>query len=725
MITKSFRLEDLERVKICIGYVGENEHTQVRIDCSSAFAEYPGATPALAVKPPRGGVYPAVIETEGNVVVWTVTNSDLLFRGEGEIQFSFTLGDVIKKTAVGKFDVHRSIITTANVPDPVAEWLVRATAAAAAAEAAAQHQPKIESEYWYVWDSDAEEYVSTGVKAKGDKGDPGTPGDPTTLIDDTSTALDKTWSAHELDGLKNALTSVENTLDGVLTTSENFFDGTFVNNEQVATSTGAFIAGNGAMRTGYIAITSGVVTVGIQKNSVEDNKIIRCFCFYNAQKGKVESGFGMNYTVYTADDMKYQQITVPQNAVYFAFDASMSHYENDNFYVSQEPYPDGYVPYSSTKNKVKPTSIKVDKHLSQSGLPADAKVVGDKFTKAENAITAMRGGNLTTVKAASLAAGEGLYSVRSSIIRNKTLIFNAKVTGSDWSLVLAHGVVDNSYDSSGASGGYLVTPTTATIWVNGNNGESGTLGTAWTHGLTITDRLTVIISVDNEQKQTITLMSESGFATKSYTAQFNGRKGKVYAKAITGTFTNAELSFGCSDLEKPVWIFGDSYVSLVEERYPYWLQQAHFDNCLINSYAGEATPNAILDFRSLITMATPKYIVWGLGMNDHDTSSAVNADWMDGVNELIETCKSAGITLILATIPNVVNTSCNNVKKNAWIAASGYRYVDFNKAIGAADEPGAAWPAGWLSNDNVHPTEMGARVLAGQIMLDVPELMMP
>ena len=205
MITKSFRLEDLERVKICIGYVGENEHTQVRIDCSSAFAEYPGATPALAVKPPRGGVYPAVIETEGNVVVWTVTNSDLLFRGEGEIQFSFIMGDVIKKTAVGKFDVHRSIITTANVPDPVAEWLIRATAAAAAAEAAAQHQPKIEGEYWYVWDSDAEEYVSTGVKAKGDKGDPGTPGDPTTLIDDTSTALNKTWSAYELDGLKNAL----------------------------------------------------------------------------------------------------------------------------------------------------------------------------------------------------------------------------------------------------------------------------------------------------------------------------------------------------------------------------------------------------------------------------------------------------------------------------------------------------------------------------------------
>lgn len=210
MITKSFRLEDLERVNICIGYVGENEHTQVRIDCASAFEEYPGATPALAVKPPRGGIYPAVIETEGNIVVWTVTNSDLLFKGDGEIQFSFSLGDVIKKTAVGKFTVKRSIITSANVPDPVAEWLVRATAAAAAAEAAAQHQPMIGLDgYWYKWDSEAEEYVNTGTKAQGPQGEPGAPGDPTQLIDDTTPAANKVFSSSKVDtelgGVKSAI----------------------------------------------------------------------------------------------------------------------------------------------------------------------------------------------------------------------------------------------------------------------------------------------------------------------------------------------------------------------------------------------------------------------------------------------------------------------------------------------------------------------------------------
>ena len=530
----------------------------------------------------------------------------------------------------------------------------------------------------------------------------------------------------QVSGISSNVNQINESLNDVLDISENIFDGVFVLNEQVATSTGNFLPETNVMRTGYIPLKSGVVTVGVQKNTVDDNKIIRCFCFYNAQKGKVESGFGSNYTVYTADDMKYQQITVPQNAVYFAFDTSMSAYQNDKFYVSQVASPTGYVAYA---RNVRPEFIIVDKTLTQSGIPADAKTVGDRLngegSNADKAISTIRGGTLTAVKSASLTAGNGLYSVRNSVIRNKTYVFNAHVSGNSWSILVAHGVIDNSFSDNSGSQGYVVTPTTAMIWVNGKDGESGTLGTVWTHGLTISDRLTIIISIDSEQKQTITLMSESGLASKSYAAQFNGRKGTVYAKALAGTFTDAMLSFACSDIEKPIWLFGDSYVSLVEDRYPYWLQQAHVDNCLINSYPGEASPNAILDCKALLNIGTPKFIVWGLGMNDHDTSSAVNADWLAGVQELAEICEASGITLILCTIPNVVNTSCNNVKKNAWIEASDFRYVDFNAAIGAADEPGASWPEGWLSSDNVHPTAMGARVLAGQILLDVPELIQP
>ena len=555
-----------------------------------------------------------------------------------------------------------------------------------------------------------------------------TGGDPTEIIDDNAGSgdTDKVWSADKSHELLTEITNCNNTLDGVLTTSDNMFDGVFVQNEQVATSSGAFVAGNGYMRSGHIPISSGVVTVGVQANDIGDSITIAThYCFYDTSFAKVTAGNGNAFTIYTADDMKYQQFAVPTGAVYFAFDASIFYFGNKNWYVSQEQNPEGYVPYSATKNKVKPESIKVDKHLSQSGIPADAKVVGSKLNKDGNAIAAIRGGNPAIVKAASLAQGEGMYSVRNSVNKNKTYIFNAKVPSDSWSILVAHSPVDSSFDSNTYSQGFIITPTTATAWTNGNNGEGGTLGSVWNHGLTIEARLTVIISVGRDGLFTLYLMSENGLVHKDYSYVYTGRKGTIYAKSLAGTFTDAELSFGCSDLEKPVWIFGDSYMQIAEASWPYWLIQTKMDNFLMNSYPGEATTNALLDLKSLLTIATPRFIVWAQGMNDHDTSSAVNSTWLEGVEELIEICESKGITLILAKIPNVAHTSYNNVKKNAWVQASGYRYVDFNKAIGAADEPGATWPEGWLSNDNVHPTEMGARVLAGQIMLDVPELTMP
>ena len=41
------------------------------------------------------------------------------------------------------------------------------------AETAVSHYPKIVSGYWQVWDPNTEQYVTTGIKAEGEKGDPG------------------------------------------------------------------------------------------------------------------------------------------------------------------------------------------------------------------------------------------------------------------------------------------------------------------------------------------------------------------------------------------------------------------------------------------------------------------------------------------------------------------------------------------------------------------------
>lgn len=342
-----------------------------------------------------------------------------------------------------------------------------------------------------------------------------------------------------------------------------------------------------------------------------------------------------------------------------------------------------------------------------------------------NFIKTIQGGNLFTQKAEELETGNGLYSLRSSLIRNKKIIFKTDIVDNDWSILIAHGVVDNSFDSDNYSYGFIIDNENITPWFNGNNGTQGTTGTPWAHGLTITSRLCVIISVDQLEKPTVILISENGLISKSYEDKFAGRKGQIYSYAIDGTFQNCELSFSCSDIEKPIWLFGDSYVSISQNRYPYWLNKINCDNCLINSYPGEASENAMKDLKSLLNVGTPRFIIWALGMNDHDTQSAINESWLNNVEELIEICEGLKITLILATIPNVPNTSYNNIFKNQWIKSHNIRYIDFDAAIGAAEQVGATWPEGWISSDNVHPTEMGARVLAMQIIADVPELAQP
>ena len=213
MATVSYRLEDLKKAIVGIGYVGENDHMHVLIDCKEVFDEYPDAVATMAIVPPVGESYPKVVNRNGDVVEWLVKNSDVAAEGDGEFQITFTEGEVIKKSVNGRFRVIRSISGSGNAPSGYEDWETDANEKLAAveeatqkAEDAAEHQPRINaSGYWEIWDAETGAYVATSTKAQGDKGDPGdpgTPGDPTELLDDTAGEGDtnKTWSADKIDG---------------------------------------------------------------------------------------------------------------------------------------------------------------------------------------------------------------------------------------------------------------------------------------------------------------------------------------------------------------------------------------------------------------------------------------------------------------------------------------------------------------------------------------------
>lgn len=227
MRTISYKLDDLKKAIIRIGYVGENQHTQVRIDCSDLFKEYPDAAVSAAIVSPAGQSYPKVVTVDGSTVVWDVTDSDLAAEGDGEIQLTFTEGGVVAKTAVARFNVYRSIAAEGPAPDPVDDWLQEASEALEDIEAAEVNQPIIGQDgYWYKWNQEAGEYQKTNTKAQGEDGQPGhtpekgvdywTAADKAemksdvagAIIDDTSTALDKTWSASKSNTLLSDLTSI-------------------------------------------------------------------------------------------------------------------------------------------------------------------------------------------------------------------------------------------------------------------------------------------------------------------------------------------------------------------------------------------------------------------------------------------------------------------------------------------------------------------------------------
>lgn len=179
MKTLTYQLRDLKKFMICIGFEDENNRTQVRIDCGEVFGEYPNAAVSMKVQAPKGGIYPATVTREGNMILWTVRDCDVANKGSGEFQLTFTDGTTVIKTCVGKFHVDRSLKGSGTAPSGVQDWLENAEKVLEQVESAEIHQPMIGLDgYWYKWDQEEQQYVSTGTKAQGQDGQPGTDATP-------------------------------------------------------------------------------------------------------------------------------------------------------------------------------------------------------------------------------------------------------------------------------------------------------------------------------------------------------------------------------------------------------------------------------------------------------------------------------------------------------------------------------------------------------------------
>lgn len=239
------------------------------------------------------------------------------------------------------------------------------------------------------------------------------------------------------------------------------------------------------------------------------------------------------------------------------------------------------------------------------------------------------------------------------------------------------------------------------------------------HGLTIGSDIQVLIETHHDAATSLIRVCSDGNVYND-TTPHRWLCDEGYAAAVSdgSTLTDCSLSWTSRKINAPIWIFGDSYVSLYDARWIYYLLQDGFDNVMINGYAGEQSAAAMTALVNLIATHRPQYIFWILGMNNADSSTAVNASWKENYDLLINICKKWNVTPVLGTIPSI--PTATNEFKNTIIRESGYRYVDFAKAVDPDGD--GEWIEGALSLDGVHPSAAGAKILYMRALADFPEL---
>lgn len=234
------------------------------------------------------------------------------------------------------------------------------------------------------------------------------------------------------------------------------------------------------------------------------------------------------------------------------------------------------------------------------------------------------------------------------------------------------------------------------------------------HGLYLSKFVKVIMYAGNSGTLCLVLLTKEGGIFKHLFKNWKFEAcNMVFFHPVTCVFSKYKLSAINTDFKCPIWIWGDSYVGITDNRWPGQLRNLGFLNFLLDGLAGQGSDAAYDDLLRALSIATPKYLVWTLGMNDTDQV------FKDNLLKVHKICLEKGITLIGATVPTTPTrdkTSHTSIVRNF-----GIQYIDFHKAV-CMDDSGT-WYPGYLYSDNVHPTELGAQVMATQVLTDFPELL--
>ena len=425
-----------------------------------------------------------------------------------------------------------------------------------------------------------------------------------------------------------------------------------------------------------------------------------------------DSGAALPYKIafYDSNDVKLNVFSAPSN-----IDANLGRYRaiNAETHVTGTPayvrfsFKKGYVGKITANAVTNPTIYWSATNISQPGIIDEVERTVPIVDQANTVL----GSNSITTEVSFLSSNMTLSLLSAPWFIKKNVSISARMKFSSFTSVS----IGKGYEKYR---GKWIEIDNTNITPYSSEGGTGSAGTPIPHGLTISDFLQVSMYMGQDGRMSLSLNSMSGTFTTvlDYHYEWN------YEPFVFGSqnMTNVKISFSCFDIRRPLWVFGDSYMGIVNDRVGGQIKNLGFFNYCINAIAGaraldSGTPgkSSYNDLERMLSIATPKFILWTDGMNGGEQSN------IDFLPILISLCEQKGIELILYLPPNV--PTINHDSLNTYIKSTGLRYVDGNAAVGATSE--GVWYTDYLSNDGVHPTTLGAQALASRFIADCPELM--
>lgn len=397
----------------------------------------------------------------------------------------------------------------------------------------------------------------------------------------------------------------------------------------------------------------------------------------------------------------------------------ISNYPIDTFIpYANEMHPKGYLELNEQMSELldKYTMInsqieKVSKETSNRCSEIEGQVV-EVSQKGTQRISELMGSDSKEVSLESLTANEVIPISDFPRYIKKGISWSFRGKFDSFSKLF----IGNGYNSP--LGDWLEITSTQLIWHHVKSTGAEEIEATKDLGLTISSFIQVVINLDDDSKCTVTINTLSGSVAFNFLStvdkfdfDFNGSP-FVLSESV---MNNVKFNVISKDFKNAIWLFGDSYSGLADNRISGQLRKLGYTNkMLIHSRPGQNSAEAYTDLENALKYNTPKILIWCLGMNDSSRS-----EYATTFEKVKSICETKNIMLVPMKIPTV--SGRNKEQINSFIEDSGLKYVDAYSAVGT--NSAAEWYEGYLDTDNIHPSVLGARAIAMQMLVDVPEIL--